>query len=153
MFPFLALSNPVTLGIAAVATIGFFLYKSNKDKEEQIEASKEELERKMAYYSSLKSDFAMRKEELRVAILKNIKKAIKSGIKQKIANLQKLPELYSTLPYEKQEKLNSRIYNQIYFLNSCKKSIKSSKSISMVLFHCSVSKVGSLCYYLARKIA
>ena len=93
MFQFLALSNPVTLGIAAVATIGFFLYKSNKDKEEQIEASKEELERKMAYYSSLKSDFAMRKEELRVAILKNIKKAIKSGIKQKIANLQKLPEL------------------------------------------------------------
>ena len=50
MFQFLALSNPVTLGIAAVATIGFFLYKSNKDKEEQIEASKEELERKMAYY-------------------------------------------------------------------------------------------------------
>nr|WP_321319139.1 hypothetical protein [uncultured Campylobacter sp.] len=149
MFQFLALSNPVTLGIAAVATIGFFLYKSNKDKEEQIEASKEELERKMAYYSLLKSDFAMRK----VAILKNIKKAIKSGIKQKIANLQKLPELYSTLPYEKQEKLNSKIYNQIYFLNSCKKSIKSSKSISMVLFHCSVSKVGSLCYYLARKIA
>ena len=46
MFQFLALSNPVTLGIAAVATIGFFLYKSNKDKEEQIEASKEELERK-----------------------------------------------------------------------------------------------------------
>ena len=31
MFQFLALSNPVTLGIAAVATIGFFLYKSNKD--------------------------------------------------------------------------------------------------------------------------
>lgn len=153
MIQFLALSNPITIVIATTATIGYFLYKSNKEKEEQIIASKEELERKMQYYDSLKSDFAQHKEELKANTLKKIKKIIKSGIKKKIANLQRLPELYASLPLKKQQKLNSKIYSQIYFLKDCKKSIKSSGSILVVLFHCLVSKIGSFCYFISRKIS